>query len=406
MAELYFDFRDVFRAARLGLSGKKLWIQFLGLLIGYVGYLILAYVALLASKLSIGTIWATYHLFPVAVIDKFAWYSWVIYIVGIVFWLAVCLLAGNAVARVTYQQLKGDEFYSATDALKFARKNWKSILLSPLSLIGFIAFLIVCGIIVGLLGKIPYVGEFLFAIPVIFYFLVGIFVVFLGVVFLLSLALSPAIVATAEEDTLETVIQNFSTLWNQFWRLVVAEGLLGLIMFVGFYILSWGALYALLIVYRICGLGFLMGDKLNRIAGVAITYFPDRLGDLVVQKASVIFPFLPSKSSFVELFWTPGFFSLPKLQAATGPMNGTELVASVIAGISLFLIVIAVISYPAAIGTVGQALIYIILRKKKDDENLLERKEEEGRPEAEREGVASVEKPAGEEKVEQEGKKD
>lgn len=400
----YFDFRDIFRAARLALSGKKLWIQFLGLLVGYLGYLILTYLAFLASRVDIGTVWGTYYLFPVAMRTGFTWYSWVLYIVGVVFWVAVLLLANGAVARVTYQQLKGDEFYSTTDALKFVRKNWKPILLSPLSLIAFIVFLIVCGIIVGLLGKIPYVGEFLFALPVIFYFFVGGFIVFLGVVTSLSLILSPAIVATAEEDTLETIIQNFSTLWSQFWRLVVYETLVGLMMLIGAYVVTWGAVNALLIVYRVCGIGILMGDKLARIAGVAVAYLPWKWDMLAVQKLQTTFGFVPPKASLLGVIWTPRFLPIPDLRMVAEPMRATELVCGVITGICLFLIVFVVLSYPAAVGSVGQTLIYIILRKKKDDENLLERKEEveEEKPEPEKaEAVAPVGETSTEQKTEE-----
>jgi len=37
--KLYFDVRDIFRAPRLALSGKKIWIFLVANLIGYVCYL-------------------------------------------------------------------------------------------------------------------------------------------------------------------------------------------------------------------------------------------------------------------------------------------------------------------------------------------------------------------------------
>ena len=35
---LYFDFRDIFRAPRLALSGKKIWVIVTGNIVGFVFY--------------------------------------------------------------------------------------------------------------------------------------------------------------------------------------------------------------------------------------------------------------------------------------------------------------------------------------------------------------------------------
>jgi hypothetical protein len=43
--KLHFDIRDIFRAPRLALSGKKIWIFIVGNIVGYVSYWILTYVA-------------------------------------------------------------------------------------------------------------------------------------------------------------------------------------------------------------------------------------------------------------------------------------------------------------------------------------------------------------------------
>ena len=46
---LHFDVRDIFRAPRLALSGKKIWIFLVSNIIGYVSYFILNYLALALS---------------------------------------------------------------------------------------------------------------------------------------------------------------------------------------------------------------------------------------------------------------------------------------------------------------------------------------------------------------------
>ena len=357
MTKLYFNSRDLLRAVRLGWSGKKMWISFLGILIGYVGYLILSYVALLVSGMSFGEIWRTYDLYPYIGSVGLPWYSWVLYVIGVLWAIVVLLLVGTGVAKITYRQLKGDDFYSMGDAKRFIGKNWKAAIFAPLVVFGMTVFLIVCGIIIGALGKIPYVGELGFSIFLFFIFTVSLFVVFLGIVFALSFELSPAIVGTAEEDTLETVIQLFSTLWSQPWRLVLYEILLGFYMALSTAILSVMSLGSLLLINGACGL--FMGDR--------------KIGFLTERALQL----LPTKCPAFE--WLGGIAT--RIWAdphVTGQaIRVTESISGWIAGITLVLIVGFVLSFGFSICVAGQSLIYIILRQKKDDENLLERKDKE-----------------------------
>ena len=80
-------------------------------------------------------------------------------------------------------------------------------------------FFIVGAIIFALIGKIPYIGELLFALLYILYFFGSVFTVYTLVVFIASFIYSPAIVATMEEDTMGTVFQSYSITWSQPWRI-------------------------------------------------------------------------------------------------------------------------------------------------------------------------------------------
>jgi hypothetical protein len=360
MVKLYFDFRDVFRAARLGFSGKKIGLQFLGLLIGYVGYAIFTYIALVASGIGFGANWATYRLFPSVVTGELTWYGWILFLVGIIFWIIVWLLYSTAAAKLTYQQLKGDDFYTAREAMGFVGKNWKAIIFSPIMVILIVAFLLVCGIIVGLLGKIPYVGELGFAIFSIPIFAVALFLVFVAIVFCVGIILVPAIAATAREDSFETMIQFFSSIWSQTWRFVVYNVLLGAITVVCVYVFGALSYWALKLVYMVCG--WTMGAKLHNMAMVAINWLPTKLG--------------------IWSLWSKGWWC-GKLALVSGYMSprvelhGAETVAAFIMGIFLVVILGFVLSYGLSTWAAGQTIIYLILRKRKDDENLLEREDEE-----------------------------
>ena len=346
MTKLYFDCRDLLRAVRLAWSGKKIGLAFRGLIIAYLGYAILTYVALLAGGERFGAIWGTFGLYPWVCLSEVAWYTALIYVVGILFAIVALFRHATAVAKITCRQLKGDDFYSMGDAKKYVKKNWKATIFSPLVLLGMMAFLILCGALIGLLARIPYVGELGFSLGLPLIFVVSLFVVFLWVVFIVSLALAPAIVGITGEDTLETVIQLFSTVWSQPWRLVLYEALLKIYAVLATAILAIFSFKALEIIHRACGLW--MGDKMDSIIQVAIRLLPTQC---------------PVAGGFIG--GTP-----------VG-IGWTLLVSGWIAGIMMVLLVFFVLSYGFSICCAGQTLIYLILRQKKDDENLLEKKDQE-----------------------------
>ncbi|MCK5118670.1 MAG: hypothetical protein KAQ78_03755 [Candidatus Latescibacteria bacterium] len=346
MTKLYFDCRDLLRAVRLAWSGKKIGISFFGLIIAYLGYAILTYVALLAGGERFSAIWGTYGLYPWVCLSGVAWYTSLIYVVGILFAIVVLFRHATAVTRITYRQLKGDDFYSMGDARNYVKKNWKATIFSPLALLGMMAFLILCGALIGLLARIPYVGELGFSLGLPLIFAVSLFVVFLWVVFIVSLALAPAIVGITGEDTLETVIQLFSTVWSQPWRIVLYEILLKIYAVLGTVILAIFSFKAAQLVHWACGLW--MGEKLDSILQVALRLLPTQC---------------PVAGGFIG-------------GTATG-VGGTLLVSGWIAGIMMILLVFFVLSYSFSICCAGQTLIYLILRNKKDDENLLEKKDQE-----------------------------
>ncbi len=366
MKKFYFDVRDIFRAPRLALCGKKMVVQFLGFLIGYVGYLVLTYVAYLSQGASLSGIWGSYGLFPVYQFLFDAWYSQIIFVIGLLFMLACWLLSSAMVAKITYEQLKGDTFYSKGDAWKFITKYWKPVLLSPFSLAVFFAVLVIAGIVVGLVGKIPYVGEWGLAIFYVFpIFVVAIFAVYLLVILLVSILLVPAIVATTKEETFETTIQSFSTIWNQPWRYILYTLLLGFIAKMGVFVLGYFCYLAITLINWSCSV--LMGNKLGDIFLDALNYL--RLKEGVIGFLTTLYPgselsYLTDTSMFgFSILWR---YNLP----------WSYKLSAFIIGISLVLVFFAVLSYGLTIVSTGQTLIYITLRKKKDDENLLEKKPE------------------------------
>ncbi|MCF7740336.1 MAG: hypothetical protein K9N00_00950 [Candidatus Marinimicrobia bacterium] len=363
MKDLYFDVRDVLRTSRLALSGKKIWVHLIGLFSGWLVYLILTYLAFLTAGQSIAETWQAYHLFPAlgCTAGVFPWFSWLIYGLAILAWILIFLYFSVAVARITYKQLKGDEFFSSGDSLGYAKKHGSSAIFAPISVVLIIAFFIVMAIIAAWIAKWPVLDIIFFGLPYILYFVVAVFVIYTAFSLIVSLIMGPAIVGSAEEDTMETVFQSYSTLWSQPWRLVCYEGVVAATTALATFIYGYFMIAGYKFFNYVFGQNWLMGDKLDNIIKTASSY--------IVGSNS------PLAQKFAAFFRINNELTLGMTGSAG--LGVTEIIATVLVTIALFVVFASIVGYALTNITVGQTLIYIVLRKKKDEENLLERKDED-----------------------------
>ncbi len=394
MTNMHFNYKDVFRAGRLGFSAKKMWVGFLGLLVAFIGYGILSYLAFIAGGTEIAEVWETYRLVPFYPGEMpWPWYSWVLWIVGIIWWILVALLSGVAISKITYEQLKGDEFYEIKEAIKFALKNGKSAILAPVVLILFIIALIIMGIILALITWIPYFGQLFFAVMAIPAFFVCIFILYLVVVTIVSLIVGPSIVGTTGNDTFDTLFESFSVINDQPWRFVLYELLLKLIVIVGVGILGFFAVKAIFLGRDVIGI-IVPEAKLDNILLNAAyyvkltvpTFCPEVIQNLV--------------TGYIEWVGMPDLLSPLKYSPPYETWAGA--ISSFVLGIIYYFIILGVLSLAPSIFYAGNTIIFTVLVKKKDDKNLLEIKEEvfEEKKEEEKE-----EKPEAEEEKKRRGKK-
>lgn len=368
MINLHFNFKDVFRAGRLGFSAKKMWISFLGLLVSFIGYAIFSYLAFLAAGFEISEIWSYYRLVPFYSQEmSFPWYSWVLWIAGIIWWLCVALIAGVAISKVTYEQLKGDEFYEIKEAIKFALKNGKSAIMAPLVLIIFMISLIVMGIILALITWIPYFGQLFFSLMAIPAFFVCIFILYLVIVTVVALSIGPSIVGTTGNDTFDTLFESFSVINDQPWRFITYEFLLKIVMIIGVGILGFFAAKAIFLCYSVIGI-IVPAEKISNLFANAAYYVK-----------LFIPPFCPESiqnfiTGYIEWIGMPNLLFPPEYVSAYEGWAGA--IASFILGIIYYFIILGVMSLGCSIYWAGNTLIFTVLVKKKDDKNLLEIKEE------------------------------
>ena len=60
-----------------------------------------------------------------------------------------------------------------------------------------------------------------------------------------------------------------------------------------------------------------------------------------------------------------------------GNLTGTETASAIILGVFIFMVVLSVVSYGLSVLSVGETIMYLIFKKKSDNDNLLERKDED-----------------------------
>ena len=366
MTNLHFNYKDIFRAGRLGFSAKKMWLAFLGSIVGFAGYTLFSYLAYISAGIEIGEIWETFRLLPMYPLGL-QWYCWLFWLVGFLWLIAVCLLTGVAISKVTYEQLKGDEFYEIKEAIKFTFKHGKSSILAPIILVLFILMLIIMGIFLSAITWIPYVGQLFFALLAIPAFAVCLFILYLVVVILVSLVIGPSIVGCTGNDTFDTLFESFSVINDQPWRLIVYEFLLRLVVVIGVVILGFFAAKAVFLCHDVIDI-LVPSAKLDNLFMNAAYYVKLTIPAIMPGDIANLFV------GYIDAIGMPNLlFPPPYMPAYQG---FTSAIASFLLGIIYYLLILFVVSLGTSICWAGNTLIFTVLVKKKDDKNLLEIKDE------------------------------
>ena len=370
--KLYYDFRDLFLAPRLALSGKKIWILILGNLIGFINYWILSYLSIILNNITLPSAIEKYGLYPSLFDNNASWYSWLIYIIGILIWWCCIMISCTAVSRVTLKQLKGNDFFSSNDAWEYVKKHWHAIVFGPFSIFLIIFFFLFFAGIFAFICSMPFLGEFIFVIPYAIYFFGSLFTIYTFFVLIVSLIYSPSIVGIYEEDTMGTVFHSYSITINQAWRIITYNVILIPLLLLSTEIFSWFWVNSINLINLIFSGNWFMGEKLNNITTYASTLiYPNWMQETVYFFRSEITSWFGFNYAF------PNLFSNANDSIQSNSLSNIELISGNILSFMYFIIGLSILSYALSLYTVGESLMFIIFKKKSDDDNLLFRKDED-----------------------------
>ncbi|PIE52134.1 hypothetical protein CSA37_08180 [Candidatus Fermentibacteria bacterium] len=350
--KLGFSAADAFHSASYGFNARNIWICWKGLLSAWITWLFFSYAGFLAAGDNIGDRFSSAILCPLP--DRLFISSVpavVIGVAGILLSLYILLFTSLKVSRMTFEQIRGDQFYTGKDAGTFAQKFRRSLVLAPLTVLAGVAVAAGFIALAGLAGIIPGVGQWIIALVSLPAWMLGILLLYGVIVLVLSFFLTPAIIASTSGDGFECVFEIFSITAAQPFRIFkgILAGLLVripvLLLLVAF---AWGGLAVTGMVMEYTG------NTLD-IAGALESGFASLAPDLVPLYSSIFSPV----SSLSET--SAGFSGFP----------GIMLSASGTAVMLFFL------SYWFSSGVAMWQLIYLGARHERDGEDLLLRAEED-----------------------------
>lgn len=371
---LNLTLRDLSKAPRIALSFQRIWLMLCGLLAGYSGYFSFSWLALFIAGKSPSQIWGNFYLFPHLTNTDASWYARFIYAIGILL-LWLCLsIAATAISRAAYVFLKGQNFYTWREAIRFACGKISSLILAPLSLLFFILCFFITGWLISLLGNIPWIGPIGITLFTVVWIVFSLLLLFLSIIFILILILMPAILATTDEDAFEVVFQTISIIWHQPVHFMGYQAYNIIFSLLSLFVFSFSIKKAILLCFSIF-----------QTPLVTTAYFRNNFSTIITQTFATLEKWLhPFSALFDNLFgqftsrvkswiWLNHHFDFVNISQISPDFR----IASYILTFSLLLIGCMVLAYALATFNVSNTMSYIILRYKKENKNLLEREDAE-----------------------------
>ena len=210
---LSFRVTDAFQAARYGFNARNIWAFWKGILLAWLVWVFFVYLGFFAAGDSTGERFSSSLLCPLPdALFTASTPAVVLLAAGSLLALSILMLTSLKVSKLTFEQIRGDQFYSERDAGEFCRKHRKPVLITPLTVLMGITAGIAVLLLLGLTGRIPGAGAFIVAVFAVPAWLLGLLLVFAIIAFVLSFFLVPVIIASTGGDTFECLFELFSIL--------------------------------------------------------------------------------------------------------------------------------------------------------------------------------------------------
>lgn len=355
-----YSFKDIPRAMKLGFSAKKIWVGMLGVMLSTVFYSVFTYLALITSGSYFNEIWRIWHFIPIPIGETYNTLGYILLIFGIALAIIILLYTQLAISKITFEQLKGNEFYEINAALSYAIKKGSPLIFSPFTILFIIILFIIGGIILGVIAKIPILGKIIFVLMAPFSFFASMFIIYLFFGIIVTLFFAPSVLSSQDADTFDVLFESFSILNEQVHRFILYEIILAISALLSSSIFIWVEGRAIWIMEKVFTLNIALGERFHDIEKIALYYFPQSplfskfewlLSSLKVESIIYNVPEIANVSK--EIYFTGVFFAA-----------------------FLYILFFMTLSYFYSVVSSGHLLSYLAIAKHKDGIEYLKSEED------------------------------
>ncbi len=345
---LHYNIKDILAIPHRALSAKRILSMTFFLCIGIVLYSLFTYLALAIDGESLKSYWAVYGLLPFAFFKMSNIMAGFLYAIGIFTFLLSMMLGFFAVSSIEIEQIRGNRFFSLGQAIRFSFQRLGQLFVSELAIILFVLFIIILFALLGLITRIPYLGEWIFTLTFILPgFVIAMFTVFIILILTISIVLLPAVASVEKKkESFNAIIMTFSAIVRQPSRWVAYTAYSLIVAKLGSYVYAYFCYRA--IQFSTWSVSLTAGDKPIDLIKAGLSHLPVR-SDLVRETLSV----------FPGVKWGV-------LVSKWAYSNNNDLAGYLMAGM-LFLVFVSIIAYAFSIIATGQARAFTIIRYLKDD---------------------------------------
>ena len=305
-------------------------------------------------------------MFPVLFGKDLSILSWFVYVTGIILWIISYLFSSTTLSKITLNQLKGNNSFPIINGIKFSLQNWKSIILSPFTILLLITLLFIIGIFLSLLKTIPILGPISFSILIPIYFLGALFILYSLFCFLSSILYTPSIVSCYEEDVIGTVFQSYSITWSQPWRIIFYNIISLILMALGLEIMLWFFINAFNMV--LFTFSYFMDETIINLIKISYDFFA----------SNESFKFILNLRDSITGSFTKNFFNLPNFitdhtYTDIKDFSIFDCICATFLSTFLILVILFSISYAQSILIVSLTISFLIFKRLSDDDDIIKR---------------------------------
>ncbi len=343
----YYDFRDILVAPAKALSAKKISLMTFFLSVGLLGYDFFTYLAVVVDGEKLATFYSVYGLLPLTYLTFSHWLAQTLYHLGLLVAIYALMLGFFGVSAITIEELRGNRFLSLGKALRFSFRRLPQLFLSELSIFVFVCIIVLLIFLLGLITRIPYLGEWIYALFfVIPNFIIALFVVFICFITVISVILLPAVAAAERRgETFTAILETFSTIIRQPVRWFLYTAYAAIVAKLCGFIYAYFSFRAVEFLTLASSLG--AGKKVWYLLKSGLSHLP--VNTPLVRETFNIFP---------GIHWS---FSL-----APWLRGGGNEAAGYLMAVMLALVFASIIGYMLAILATAQARGYVVIRYYKD----------------------------------------